>query len=275
VSTSVAWILLPAALVLLAAFAYVERRVQEPILPLGLLLRRLILVSSIAGALVGAVMIAAVTYLPFYVQEVLGGTPTEAGGAVAPMLVGWPLAGAIGGRLLTRIGYRPLVRAGFALVLLSAVLIVVLLKPDVSPVPIGLSMALMGVGLGLANTALVIAVQESVPWQERGVATASTMFFRTIGGAIAVAGLGALLVAGLRDKVDPELLAKLAEHARGTPLDPEARAALAPHLDAGVALVFRVVVGLSVAAFAASLFFPNTAMKTARRADGAAAIGEE
>ena len=262
-SRLVPFITLPLAALLLFVFVLVERRAREPVLPIELLLRRVILVSSVAGALVGSVMTATVIYLPLFVQAVLGGTATEAGGTVAPMLVGWPLASAVSGRLLARVGYRPLVRTGFAVVLVASILVLFLLGPGARPLAIGAAMFLMGIGLGLANTALVIAVQESVPWEERGVATASTMFFRTIGGALSVGALGALLAASLGPGVSTELLNKLVSPGRGNGVDAAVLAQVASGLGRGLALVFRVIVALSVAAFAASWFFPQARLKRA------------
>src|SRR5438067_2458466 len=130
-------------------------------------------------------------------QGVLGGSPTEAGTAITPMVIGWPIASAISGRLLPRVGYRPLIHSGLAISAAAAVALALLLRPGASlHVPQAMS-ALFGVGLGLANTALLIAVQTSVEWRQRGVATASTMFARTIGGTLAVGALGAILSAAL------------------------------------------------------------------------------
>jgi len=86
---------LPVAAVLLALFVIVERRAVEPVLPLGLFRQPVIGVATLAGALVGAGMISMVTYVPLYVQGVLGGSPTEAGSAITPMVIGWPIASAI------------------------------------------------------------------------------------------------------------------------------------------------------------------------------------
>src|SRR6266404_558169 len=122
-----------------------------------------------APAAVGAGMIAMVTYVPLYVQGVLGGSPTEAGSAITPMVIGWPIASAISGRALPRVGFRVLVRSGLAISAAAAVALALLLRPDASlHLPQALS-ALFGVGLGLANTALLIAVQTSVEWRQRGV----------------------------------------------------------------------------------------------------------
>jgi MFS family permease len=251
---------LPLAAVLLAAFVMVERRAQEPVLSLELLQRRIMTVSSVAGAAVGGVMSASVVYLPLYVQAVLAGSPTQAGATVSPMLVGWPIASAVSGRLLPRLGYRPLVRSGFAVVSVTSIAAAMLLRSGSSAYALGATMFAMGVGMGLANTALVIAVQESAAWAERGVATASAMFFRTIGGAVAVGGLGALLAANLGSQVPASLLNELLgpEHGRG--LDPAILAQLSGELRLGLQHVFDAIALISVASLAAGFFFPRTGL---------------
>src|SRR2546430_9627915 len=114
-------------------------------------------------------MIAMVTYVPLYVQGVLGGSPTEAGSAITPMVIGWPIASAVSGRALPRVGFRVLVRSGLAISAAAAVALALLLRPGMSlHVPQALS-ALFGLGLGLANTALLIAVQTSVHVRHPGV----------------------------------------------------------------------------------------------------------
>jgi len=183
--------------------------------------------------LVASVMMSTVTYLPLFAQSVIRATPTQAGMTVAPMLVGWPVASAISGRLLVRFGYRPLIRAGFLLVAVAATTIFWFLRADSSLVVLGSAMFVAGMGLGTANTSLMIAVQESVPWRERGVATASTMFFRTIGGSLAIGGLGAVLAAAVGAHVSPEVLNRLLGPERGRGLDPVVLATLSGDLEGG------------------------------------------
>src|SRR3954467_13889303 len=183
---------LPVAAVCLAIFFVVEGRAPEPVLPMDLFRQRVMAVATVAGALVGAGMISMVTYVPLYVQGVLGGSPTEAGSAITPMVIGWPIASAISGRVLPRVGFRPLVRWGLAISAVAAVALALLLRPGVSLHMPQAASALFGVGLGFANTALLIAVQTTVESRQRGVATASTMFARTIGGTPAVGVPGAV-----------------------------------------------------------------------------------
>ncbi len=262
-------IALPAAAVSLAIFIAVERRAPEPVVPFDLFGQRVMSVATTAGALVGAGMISMVTYVPLYVQGVLGGSPTEAGSAITPMVVGWPIASAISGRVLPRVGFRILVRSGLAISAIAAAALAILLRPDSSlHVPRALT-ALFGVGLGLANTALLIAVQTSVGWRQRGVATASTMFARTIGGTLAVGVLGALLSAALlRDgSLPPDAADQLLGPRHGAGLDPTIVRQLAAALQTGLGTVFWAISAIAAVSALASLFFPHIAIGSPAEAD--------
>ncbi|TMA26953.1 MAG: MFS transporter [Deltaproteobacteria bacterium] len=265
---------LPVAAVLLALFFAVERRAKEPVVPLELFRTRVMAVSTLCGALVGAGMIAMVTYVPLYVQGVLGGTPTEAGSAITPMVIGWPISSAIAGRILPRVGFRPLVRGGLAFSALSAAALALFLKPGASVHVPQVASALFGVGLGFANTALLIAVQTSVEWRQRGVATASTMFARTIGGTLAVGALGGILTAMLLGggSVPLEAADQLLGPAHGAGLDPSVLRALAASLQSGLSLVFWIISGIAAAAAVSSLLFPH--VPTATQPSQSATVGE-
>src|SRR5712691_8945184 len=252
-------IALPLAAGCLLLFFVVERRVPEPVLPLDLFRQRVMSVATATGALVGAGMISMVTYVPLYVQGVLGGSPTEAGSAITPMVIGWPIASAVSGRALPRVGFRPLVRTGLLISAVAAVAVAVLLRPGASiHAPQALS-ALYGVGLGLANTALLIAVQTSVEWRQRGVATASTMFARTIGGTLAVGVLGGILASALSGdpSIPPDAADRLLGPEHGAGLDRSVVRALSLSLQSGLATVFWLIAGIAVAAAAISLLFPD------------------
>src|SRR5436305_6599570 len=249
---------LPLAAISLVLFFFIERRSPEPVVPLDLFRQRAIGVATAAGALVGAGMISMVTYVPLYVQGVLGGSPTEAGSAITPMVIGWPIASAISGRALPRVGFRVLVRSGLVISAAAAAALALLLRPGVSlHVPQAMS-AIFGVGLGLANTALLIAVQTSVEWRQRGVATASTMFARTIGGTLAVGVLGGILGAALRrDESIPEGAAdRLLGPGHGEGLGSSVLEALSASLQSGLGIIFWTIAGIALAACALRLLFP-------------------
>ncbi len=248
--------LLAGAAVSLAAFLLAERRAAEPLLPLDLFSQRVIAVASASGALVGGAMMSAVTFVPLYVQAVLSGTPYEAGSAIAPVAVGWPIASTLAGRLLPTRGYRVLIRTGLALTLCAAAGLSLMLRPEADLWAIRLVMLLYGLGLGLANTPLIIAVQSSVPWDRRGVATASTLFSRTIGGTLAIGALGSVLAAALAGSgVPAETADMLLGPARS--LLPEATVrSLFGALQGGMDTIFRAVAAIAFAGFAVSLLFP-------------------
>ena len=214
-------------------------------------------VASASGGLVGAAMIAMVTYVPLYVQSVLGASPTGAGSTIAPMAIGWPIASALSGRLLPRFGYRVLIRGGLLLTALSATALALLLRPGADLRVLRLATATYGLGLGFANTPLVIAVQSSVPWNRRGIATASTMFFRTIGGTLAVGLLGGVLAAALAGSgAQAGEVEQLLGPARAV-LDPALALGLAAALQAGMGRIFWTICAVAFAAFGVSLAFPR------------------
>lgn len=256
-SRTAALVAAPVAAGALGLFLAVERRAAEPLLPLDLFREPILAVSSAVGALIGAAMITTVTYVPLWVQSVLGGSPTQAGAAIAPMAVGWPIASALAGRLLPRTGFRALVRGGLFLTAAAGAALALLLRPGA---PLWAAQALTfayGVGMGLANTPLIIAVQSSVPWSRRGVATASTMFFRTIGGTLAVGLLGGVLAHALQASgASAEVAERLLGPERGL-LAPGLLASLSGALQGALGIVFWAVAAIAACAFAVSLRFPR------------------
>jgi hypothetical protein len=212
-------------------------------------------------------MLSTVTFVPLFVQGVLGRTPVEAGSAITPMVVGWPIASAISGRLIPKVGFRIPIRTGLAISALSALALALLLRPGCNLLVPSIGTACFGVGLGLANTALLIAVQTSVAWEQRGVATASTMFFRTVGGALAIGGLGAVLAAGFaHDASIPAFAAnQLLGPDHGLSLGPAVLARLSGVLKDSLRTIFWLIFGLSAASFLISWMFPRVSTVPSQR----------
>jgi EmrB/QacA subfamily drug resistance transporter len=255
-------LLIPASVLLTAAFVFVELRAAEPMLPPRLFMRRLLATSSILSTLAGAAMIGIVTFLPLYAQGVLGATPTEAGSSIAPMAVAWPIASALSGRVLKRVGFRPLVITGMVVVLASTVGLTLVLRGGASSMALRAASIAFGVGMGLSNTAQIIAVQTSVSFNERGVATASTMFFRSIGGTIGVGVMGVVLArtllanAVVRDQGGAELVAKILGPDRKH-LPTAMLTAISGDLQLGIERVALLCVLLGAVAVATAWFFPR------------------
>jgi EmrB/QacA subfamily drug resistance transporter len=262
---------LSASALLFVLFAAVEKRAPEPVLPFEIFKKPIISVSSVAGALIGGSMFATMTYVPLFVQGVLGGSPTEAGSAVTPMVIGWPLASAVAGRLIMKFGYRPLIRGGLGITAAASIGLALFANSTGDVWAARVATLFFGLGLGFANTALLIAVQTSVSWAQRGIVTASTMFVRTIGGllAIGVAG-GVLRVALARDpSIPPDAASQLLGPERGQHLDPVVVRHLGTALEDGVGTIFWIASGIACAAFFASLLFPRVSLKEAAEAEAA------
>jgi EmrB/QacA subfamily drug resistance transporter len=257
------WLLLPASAVLTAAFLYVEKRAKEPLLPLQLFAQRMLATSSALSALAGGAMVGLVTFVPLYAQGVLGATPTEAGTTIATMAVAWPIASAVSGRLIARVGFKGLVRVGFAFTASGSLWLALSMgsSAGASAGTLRIAAALFGIGMGLANTPLVIAVQSSVTFSQRGVATASTMFFRNIGGTVAVGAMGvvlahALLSGAARQVGGADLVARILGPDRRN-VEPSVLASISGDLARGLGAVLWIVTGLAVAAALVAWLFPD------------------
>jgi EmrB/QacA subfamily drug resistance transporter len=178
--------------VLLAAFALVERRAAEPVLPPWVLGRRLLATTTALALGVGVILIGLTSYVPTYLEGALGSRPLVAGLALAALTVGWPLAATLSGRLFyMRFGFRPTILIGLGLTVVGTGALALLARtPSVAVV--AATCFVTGLGLGLVASPSLIAAQASVAWDERGVTTGANMFARSIGSAVGAAVLGAV-----------------------------------------------------------------------------------
>ena len=249
------WLTLPVGLVGVAVLLWIERGAREPMLPLDLLSRRPIAVGAAASALLGASMMGSVMFVPLHVQGALGASPTDAGATIGPMLLGWPIASAISTRFITRTGFRAPVWAGSIVIAVSLVGFVLLARSGAGVWPLRGAMFAYGLGMGLANTSLLIAVQAGVEHSQRGVATANTIFSRSMGGALGVGALGAMLAARLGEALPAETVTALLDVERRASVasDPAVAAALAD----AIAPLFVVCAALGVLNLVAVAFYPR------------------
>src|SRR3954469_10407009 len=203
--------------VLLAVFVVIERRAADPVVPLRLLRNRLLVATNLVAACVGAVLIGLTSYVPTYVQDVLGTGPLVAGFALAALTLGWPISASQSGRVYLRIGIRSTALIGTSVVVLGSVLLL-LLDESSSVLQVGATSFLLGLGMGFAAAPTLIAAQSAVQWQQRGVGTGTNMFFRSAGSAVGVAVFGAIVNASLGgsgvqgDRVVPAALTTAVHH---------------------------------------------------------------
>jgi EmrB/QacA subfamily drug resistance transporter len=191
---------LAAATLAIAAFVGVERRAREPIVPLGLFGNRMVLAALATGFLSGMAMFGAISFVPLFVQAVLGQSAMAAGFVLMPFVLGWVAMSITSARLVLRTGYRGPVVCGM-MVLMVAFLFFSTWAEGLARAMAMLHVGLAGIGMGLVFVPMLIAVQGAVPRGELGLATSVTQFFRTIGGALGVSIMGAVmtqrLLAGL------------------------------------------------------------------------------
>jgi MFS family permease len=177
-------------------FLRTEKKAVEPIIPLSIFRNRIVAYGSLTGFLVGTAMFGALTFIPLFVQGTLGGSATEAGAILTPLLLGWVILAIIGGRLMLRIGYRPTILLGLVFVFASFVILSRITQFTPRWVLLA-DIGLMGSGMGLVMLTLVLATQNSVERNQLGIATSLTQFSRSIGGAVGVAVMGTMLTMGL------------------------------------------------------------------------------
>ena len=181
---------------LLVLFVRVERTAADPLIPFGLFHDRTVLIAVIAGFLGGVAMFGAISFIPLFSQGALGFTATEAGSLLTPLMLSWVTMSVVGGRLMLKLGYRSITIFGFA-VLTVAFILLALFQRDTPSWLLYPNLVLIGMGLGLTMLTLLIAVQQAVEREKLGIATSLNQFSRSIGGALGVALLGAILTAGL------------------------------------------------------------------------------
>jgi EmrB/QacA subfamily drug resistance transporter len=229
--------LVAGAAVLAAVFLYVERRAEDPIVPLELFRNRVVSVAVTAGFLAGVAMFGAISFVPLFAQGALGMTATAAGSLLTPLMLSWVGLSIVGGRLLLKVGYRPTTLAGLALLTLGFAMLSSYQRTT-PRVWLYVDLILIGAGLGLTMLTLLIAVQQSVGRAQLGIATSLNQFSRSIGGAVGVAIMGAVLSAGLASHLQSfalasagtltqERAAELASNPNAL-IDPQASAALPP-----------------------------------------------
>jgi EmrB/QacA subfamily drug resistance transporter len=249
-------------------FAVQERRARDPMIAFRLWAHRAIASTNVATLFSGMAVIGLTTFLPMYVQAVMGRTPLVAGFMLTAMVLGWPVAATLGARNFARFGLKPIMIAGAALLPLGAVAFV-LLSPTMSPLIAGLGSLTMGFGMGFFSTAAIVLIQDSVGWAERGAATASNLFARNLGSTLGATVLGTVLNASLArghagslDQIR-QLLDRHGSASGGALNEAAGRAALAH----GLHLAFWGVFLIAAATTAVSLLVPRIHVRPAAAQD--------
>jgi len=196
-----------------AAFALVriERRADDPVVPLVAFRDRTFVVVSIVGFLTGVGLFGSLAYMPLFIQGVIGSSATNSGLVNTPLMLSLTLGSLFAGNVAARsLHYRAMVVGGGAIV--AAGMLIMATLNESSPVVMPLAgMAVIGLGLGVTMPLMGLAVQNALPQSLLGVASASQQFFRQIGGTLGMALAGTLVTTrvhgGLEDRLPRDLVA--------------------------------------------------------------------
>ncbi|MFJ4960953.1 DHA2 family efflux MFS transporter permease subunit [Streptomyces sp. NPDC088729] len=200
------------AVVLLAAFVAVERRAAEPVLPLKLFRIRTFSLVAVISFVIGFAMFGAMTYLPTFLQVVHGITPTMSGVHMLPLVFGLLITSTGSGQIVSRTGrWKVFPVVGTALTT-AGLLLLHRLDEHSSTWEMSVYFFVFGAGLGLVMQVLVLVAQNSVSYEDLGVATSGATFFRSIGAAFGVAVFGTVFT--------DRLTGMLSDALAGLPLPP-------------------------------------------------------
>jgi EmrB/QacA subfamily drug resistance transporter len=184
-------------------FLVIERRAPEPILPLPLFRRPTFAIANAATFILGFSMFGAIIYVPLYLQIVKGATPTASGLLMLPMMAGVIITSILAGRVISRVGrykWSTVIGTG---VMAAGLLLFTLLQTNTPLWQAFGYMLVIGIGLGLAMQPLILAVQNALELKDMGAGTATATFFRSLGGSVGVAALGAVLSNKLASELSP------------------------------------------------------------------------
>jgi EmrB/QacA subfamily drug resistance transporter len=200
------------ALVLVLTFVRVEQRAAEPVLPPRLFRDSVFSVTSAIGLVVGFALFGSVTYLPLFLQVVLGASPTGSGLQILPLMGGLLITSIGSGQFISRTGrYKPFPIAGTAIMVVGLFLLSTM-DPQTTRIAASAFMFVLGLGLGLTMQVLVLVVQNAVDYKDLGVATSGATLFRSIGGSVGTAVLGSIF----SNRLASELASTLPRSAGGS-----------------------------------------------------------
>jgi MFS family permease len=204
-------------------------------------------------------MFGSISFIPLFVQSVLGTSATQAGITIAPMLLGWVGASIIGTRLLLKVGYRRLAILGTSSLVIGAFLMS-RVDANINQTLLMFYVTLMGIGMGFSIPPFLIAVQTTVERRYLGTATSTMQFSRSIGGTLGVSVMGAALSARLAANLsssglNPELVSQLLDPISSTQtvIDQGVRIAVANAIN----LVFVIAFVAALLGLVSTLFAPR------------------
>lgn len=266
------------AVAIWVSFVKWERKAPEPIVPMHLFSNRVFASSMVALLLVGSLLMSTDSFLPLFMQTVIGASATSSGLLLMPLMAGILTTSISSGRLIARTGrYKifPVVGLGFCC---TAVFLFTRLNVGTGRVYVSAVQFLMGLGIGATMPTTSVAVQNSVDQKDMGVATAASQFTRSFGGALGLAGYGAVFASRINGKI-PAAIAKRIEDPRAIrALPPEQRAEVAKVLASGVRGVYVFALPVMCLAWVIMMFMKELPLRGSTAmpaAEAGASSGDE
>ena len=278
-SSTIIWMIV-GSLVSLVIFVFVERRAVDPVLPLRLFRSSVFNVCVALAFIVGFAMLGSMTFLPTYLQYVKGSSATESGLQTLPMVVGLLVMSLLSGTIVSRTGrYKIFPVVGSAVMALGLYLLS-RLDAHTPYWEMAVAMLILGIGIGSSMQILTIVVQNTVRYEDLGVATSGVTFFRTLGSSFGAAVFGAVYANVLKNEL-PNAIAASTGVNPGDVTTPEALHAypaseIAPIVDAyahAVHVVFLAAVPVPIVAFVLALFLKQVPLRGTAR-ETASDVGE-
>ncbi|MFG1947362.1 MDR family MFS transporter [Nonomuraea sp. NPDC048826] len=245
----------------LAMAVLAERTAGNPILPPRLFRNRTFVLTSVASLFVGVAMFGAMIYMPQFLQVVQGMSPTDSGLMTLPMVVTLFLSSVVSGKIVTRTGRWKIFPVAGLLLVAVGLFLLSRLHVDSGPVLIGVDLAVLGVGLGLSMQMLILAAQNGAEIRDMASTTSGVSFFRSLGGAVGVAGFGAILTNRLNSELpatggpalgSPDAIQALPEPVKHVVLEAFTR---------GMETVFLVGVPIALLGFLAVVFLKELPLR--------------
>lgn len=265
------------AVVLGAVFVFVETKAKEPIIPLRLFRNKTITLASLASLFVGVAMFTGTVFFSQYFQLARGKSPTMSGVMTIPMIAGLFISSTVSGQIITKTGRWKAWLVSGGVLLTAGLGLLGTIRYDTEYWHIAIFMALMGLGIGMMMQNLVLATQNQVAPQDLGSASSVVTFFRSLGGAVGVSALGAVLANRVTHYVKDGLAdlgpkaAKAAAHGAGNSgggipdldsLPAPLRTVMESAYGHGVGDVFLYAAPCALLAFLFTLFIKEVALKT-------------
>ena len=277
--------LLAVGIVLTVFFCFWEAKIaSEPIIPMHLFRNRVFSVANAMALVVGITMMGSLVYLSVYLQFVAGYSPTKAGLALLPMMLGVGPAAMITGITISKIGkYKPFPIAGSGIAVIGMFLMS-RMGVNTSATERGVYMLILGLGLGMTMPVLTLAVQNALPFKDIGTGTSSNLFFRNMGSSFGTAIFGAILsnrlASYLKHDLPSSLSGSLTSSGGGTSLSrstletasaqaaahhvfPDLSSVVLRDFTDAMSVVFATAAGIMVVAFVLSLFLKQVELRKA------------